>query len=57
MEVVQVDSRSIRKCILLFTWYPKGIISPPKPLKPYTCSPKVQSKYPCNSSRKDRYKK
>lgn len=34
MEAVQICHRSIRKHILLFAWYPRGIITPPKPPLP-----------------------
>ncbi len=35
METIQLCPRSIRKCVLLFMWYPKGIITPPCPPRPY----------------------
>jgi hypothetical protein len=37
MEATQFSCRSIRKCVLLFVWYPKGIVIPPKPMPPHSC--------------------
>lgn len=42
MESVQLSCRSIRKSIMLFTWYPKGIIALPKRIHPYVCIAKPQ---------------
>lgn len=42
MQTVQTSCRCIRKCMLLFVWYPKGIISPSQPPQHYACPPRAQ---------------
>lgn len=39
MEIVKTCSRSISQCIILFAWYPRGSIIPPKPHLPCPYSP------------------
>lgn len=39
METVKTCSRSLSQCIILFVWYPRGSIIPPKPHPPCPCPP------------------
>lgn len=41
LEAERVSCRSIRKCVLLFIWYPWAIFSVSMPAQPYTCRPKT----------------
>ncbi len=41
METEQIGCRSIRKCVLLFIWYPRAIISASMHAQPYPCRPKT----------------
>lgn len=53
MEAEQVSCRSIRKCVLLFIWYPKGIITPPKRPQPCAYPPRTQCRSAYKIHRKD----
>jgi len=41
MQTEQVGCRSIRKCVILFIWYPRAIFMPPRPIQPYPCRPQT----------------